>query len=665
MSQKRIIIYIYIIIISLYIFSLFFILPGKKGFPPKVENGFLDLRDFNFDKTKYIILDNGWEFYWDKLLESADFTSEETLQPDGYTSIPSIWKELQVNGKNFSSTGYATYRINLLTNIDKKEWGILLKDFGSAVKVFINDKEITEIGKVSSTIENAIPLYNPRFVPFEAQDTVQIIVHVSNYHHRKGGFWHPPQIGPINNIRKAFLKIRFLTIFLLGSIFIIGLYHFILFIYNKQKYTPLFFGLFCIALFFRISAVNDYIISEIPGITFQKIVFFEYNSMFLAIVFFALYIYSLYPEVFHKRIIYVVIALQAIFILITLFTKTLFYTNLIIPFVYVLVLSAIYALYILIKAVLLKKDSAELFLLGFIVLLLTVMNDILNNVFVIQSVDIVSIGLFLFILIQTIALSYRYSLAFQRTDELTKELNNKNVHLEKLLSDYEKINKELTEKNEKIIVKNREIKKAKEKAVESDRLKSAFLANMSHEIRTPLNGILGFAELLKSSYYTDKRKEEFVDIINSNGNYLLSLINDIIDIAKIEAEQLKITYNSFNLIQLLAELKTVTESDKIFKEKKELLLTLDNDVKNRFFIQTDKTRLRQIIWNLLMNAVKFTNKGQINFGYELKPNNTLLFYVIDTGIGIPLDKQKLIFERFTQAHEQTVKELGGTGLGLT
>ncbi|MBI9054528.1 MAG: PAS domain S-box protein [Bacteroidales bacterium] len=209
------------------------------------------------------------------------------------------------------------------------------------------------------------------------------------------------------------------------------------------------------------------------------------------------------------------------------------------------------------------------------------------------------------------------------------------------------------------------LKKAMEKAEESDLLKSAFLANMSHEIRTPMNAILGFSQLLKEKRIEPEKQDKFLDIIVSRSKNLLQIINDIIDISKIEANQLTIENNEFSLKKSLYELYSFFEAEIYTHNKSHVNLTLSADLSEVIGnIRSDEVRLKQILTNLISNAIKFTEKGEIEFGYNVKGDN-LEFFVRDTGIGIPEESKKHIFERFRQADDSSTREFGGTGLGLS
>lgn len=208
--------------------------------------------------------------------------------------------------------------------------------------------------------------------------------------------------------------------------------------------------------------------------------------------------------------------------------------------------------------------------------------------------------------------------------------------------------------------------KAKEKAEESDRLKTAFLHNISHEIRTPMNSIVGFSELLNDPDLLPEDRKYYTDIIGQSGNHLLSIITDIINIATIEAGQEKIYETKINLNSTLL----IIYNQFIFKAKElKIDLILDscpND--GELIILTDETKLTQILINLISNAFKFTKQGHIRFGYTIikQPDTPIIeFFVEDTGIGISKDMHQEIFKRFRQVENTTTRQFGGSGLGLS
>ena len=207
-----------------------------------------------------------------------------------------------------------------------------------------------------------------------------------------------------------------------------------------------------------------------------------------------------------------------------------------------------------------------------------------------------------------------------------------------------------------------ELTAAKEKAEESDRLKSAFLANISHEIRTPMNGILGFAQLLKEPHLTGEEETEYIDLIQKSGERMLNLINNLINISRIEAGETMLQQSETPVNELMRDLYAFFKPE---IDKKGLRLNLKTGLPdNDSVIETDSGKLIQILTNLIQNALKFTSSGEIDFGYN-RSNSTLEFYVIDTGIGIAADMKEKIFDRFHQVDNTLTRTQEGSGLGLS
>lgn len=228
-----------------------------------------------------------------------------------------------------------------------------------------------------------------------------------------------------------------------------------------------------------------------------------------------------------------------------------------------------------------------------------------------------------------------------------------------------KSEEELKASAEKLVI-------AKERAEESDRLKSAFLANMSHEIRTPMNGILGFSELLKTPGLSIEEQREYIDIIEKSGKRMLNIINDILDISKIEVGLMKMNIKESNINELVTYIYTFFKTE---VEAKGMQLFYKNELPaEESIIKTDREKLIAILTNLVKNAIKYSDEGSIEFGYVLKTKNEspiqsknkeLEFFVKDTGIGIPKNRQKAIFERFVQADVEDRHAKQGAGLGLS
>lgn len=209
-----------------------------------------------------------------------------------------------------------------------------------------------------------------------------------------------------------------------------------------------------------------------------------------------------------------------------------------------------------------------------------------------------------------------------------------------------------------LVKQNKELEVALEKAKESDQMKSAFLANMSHEIRTPLNAIVGFSNLMNTDIELSKaERENFTELINTNSDLLLNLINDILDLSRIESGRMSFSFQQYSLNELISTIYQTFQV--LMPENVELRMQIPE---KSISIPTDKFRLTQVITNFLSNAIKFTQKGYILIGYEYREEERHVhIFVEDTGIGIPKEKQDAVFNRFTKLDEFAK----GTGLGLS
>lgn len=294
---------------------------------------------------------------------------------------------------------------------------------------------------------------------------------------------------------------------------------------------------------------------------------------------------------------------------------------------------------------------------------------------------------FFFISANLIGMFAAYNIEYyaRRNFFLNQKLDNEKLHVEEINKNLEKTVKERT----------KELVKAKDQAEESDRLKSAFLANISHEIRTPMNGILGFTELLKMGDITGEQQHEYSNIIRKSSDRMLNTIHDIVDISKIESGQMTVLLSDTNINK---QIENVFAFFKPEAENKGIQLYFRNGLpSDQSIIKTDQEKLYAILTNLVKNAIKYTDKGTIEFGYiptgSVMNSNAkaadseksewdqpvdsdelstavaepakLQFYVKDTGIGIPSDRQKAVFDRFVQADIADTRAFQGTGLGLS
>jgi len=256
-----------------------------------------------------------------------------------------------------------------------------------------------------------------------------------------------------------------------------------------------------------------------------------------------------------------------------------------------------------------------------------------------------------------IVISVYYSKTLKKANErLMLEVDERTRAEKELLNIKESL-------EEHVIERTSELEKAKLKAEESDRLKSAFIANMSHEIRTPLNAITGFSGLMLRNDISPEKKMEYNDQIIKNNRILVNMIEDLIDTSKIESGSLQLHPSPVNPEKLLSQLKEPIFENMAKKNKPFIDVIQENANISASVFYADPVRLQQVLWHLLDNAVKFTTQGTIRYGC-FENHHNIIFYVNDTGIGIPQDSREIVFEKFRQLDETSKRKYGGTGLGL-
>lgn len=256
-----------------------------------------------------------------------------------------------------------------------------------------------------------------------------------------------------------------------------------------------------------------------------------------------------------------------------------------------------------------------------------------------------------------------YAVARDVTERKTTEeqlVENERI-LKEQNEEYVALNEELSESNQRIREINEKLIEATEKAQESDRLKSAFLANMSHEIRTPMNGIVGFCQLLKQTNAVDEQVTKYCDIIATSSNQLLAIINDIIDISKIEAGQVTLSHEPVSIMDVVERTMSIFSA---LANQRNVELKINSEIDSSLVILSDQTKIAQILSNLVNNAIKFTQQGFVEVGVS-ENSKHLKIWVKDTGIGIAKENQALIFDRFRQVDGANPNSMKGTGLGLS
>ena len=663
---------------------------SKTIIPPLAEKGLLDLTHWDFERQGPVNLTGEYEFYWSQLLNPQDFSRyRSSLKPD-FVAVPSAWNGFEYQGKAIPGNGYGTYRLTVLLNRSDAALAVKLLEMSTAYNLFLNGRNLASAGMVDKTADLAKPGFHPELIEFQSsKDSLDVVVQVSNFSHRRGGAWETIVLGTRDQLQnKKELKIAY-DLFLFGSILIMALYHFGLFWLRRKELSPLFFGLFCLIIALRVLTAGErHILLFFPEIDYEILIKLEYLAFYLAVPVFIQYFYSIFSCKFSKIIGALSAVIGLVFGALVVLLPVNFFSNTLGLYQMFTLFMFIYATIVLVIASFKKESKAIIFLAGFTILFLSSVNDMLYARNIVQTGYMVQFGLFIFIFSQAYLISRYFSNAFT-TIEIQREklrkskatLQNTNDGLEKRVAsrtaEILEANAVLRQEIEERKLAQQATKKAKRAAEIANRTKSEFLANMSHELRTPLNHIMGFTELVldKNFGQLNEIQEEYLNDVHSSSGHLLSLINDILDLSKVEAGKLEYQPSEVHIRKILID-SLIMIKEKAIKNNIRISNELDGVPQS---IHADERKLKQILYNLLSNAVKFTpNGGSIDLlakraadsdsviqNSRTSSKNYIQISIRDSGIGLKMEDIAKVFQPFEQAENSASRRYQGTGLGLS
>ena len=595
-------------------------LSGLPGFgqQPVATKGVIDLRNVNlFDN--HVKISGEWAFYPGRILTPDSLPAT----PPDYIPFPLLWKEVRIDGKALPSQGYGTYQLTVLLPKKRPRIGMEIHHVYSAYKLYVNGVMQSQNGQPAATRENATPFWVSRTIaiPSGETDTLVLVMPVANFWHARGGPFKDILLGDKDEL---FLKknqdfaydVALAGCMLMGGLFFLGLYAF-----GRKDKTILYFSLFCIVFSYRMVGTGNYALHAIfNDLNWFITVRIEYLTLSTGIALFTLYTRRLYPEDSHPLVMNSMAGFCLLYTAVILVTPPIIFTSCLIFFLGVMFACIAYAEYVYIRAARNRRSGSLFALLSTAIMLLIFLLGNLNYFgFIPDLRPILFVCYISFFFLQSLALSHRFADSFR---------------------------------------------KATFQAQQGLRAKSEFLSTMSHEIRTPLNAVIGMTHLLlQNSPRPDQ--EEDLGVLLFSANNLLGIVNNILDYNKIEEGKINIEQIPLDLPAITGNILAGMQNA---ADEKGLALLLDIDPRIDLLLTGDPTRTSQVINNLVHNAIKFTKEGAVRVSLTLEERTaeamTVTFRVEDTGIGIPQEKQQLIFDRFTQADSSTSRSYGGTGLGL-
>ena len=602
---------------------LIFLLAGGTSFAsPKVEQGLLNCIDWNFEENGYLLLDGEWEFYWNQLLSPEDFRTKASILPTpSYATFPELWSKLTINGERLPSRGFATYRLTIKNDTLLPLMAIEMSDVYTAYRLWVNGELVASNGEVGKSRVSTTPYWQPLTRPIKLTNkTNEVVLQIANFHHSKGGINKIPLFGTLNELSRK-REIEWAYNFLLaGSLLMGGLFFLGLFLFGRNDRAVLYFSLFCMAYAYRVMGSDLYVLHSLVTWDWALTVRLEYIALFFSTALFIEFLNRLFPKEMYSMALRIFEIFSLTLVFITIVLSPYVFTQIVNIYLIVLTIYMVYGAYIIILATIRQREGGIYALASILVLFLVLILVIGAYFRIVPDMQIVYFtGYILFFFFQSLILSDRFAANFRR---------------------------------------------ATEAAEQGAKTKSEFLATMSHEIRTPMNGIMGMTSLLAQTKLTEEQ-QDYTETIRVSSESLITIINEILDYSKIESGKMELEKQPFEIEAAVEEILDLL-SVKANSKRLNLWYKITREVPP--IIIGDVTRIKQILTNLIGNAVKFTDKGEILTNVSIidegEHNIELLFRVTDTGIGIPKEKQSLLFEQFSQVDASTTRKYGGTGLGL-
>jgi signal transduction histidine kinase/CheY-like chemotaxis protein len=588
------------------------------------EKGYLDLTKVDL-AGEAVPLNGEWAFYPGQLLTPQDFALPSGMdymqQPRQYARIPAAWNNNLVSGSAGSPYGYATYRLVLKLNSGKTIFGIKTTNIRTANRLFANDQVIGRDGVTGMNNLAGQPSNIP-YVRFFTVDSgmVEVIVQVSNYQYSSGGIIGPIYFGSQESIlalqeHAVVFDLVSCLCFLIMGIFYAGFY-----IQRRNNWSPLYLSLFCLAgALYSLTHGEKLLSAWWPGLGYEAFSKIQVCSSILFLLFLAMYMATTYPESGRQRALKLAQGFCVALAIIALIFPVTVYSRLDPVLALLGLFTTLYSIYIMTDAVLRKFDGSVFALTGAVCLTLNVARSTLGSYGIININPAIPVELFGFILSQAFLLSHRFYAAYDTTEKLT----------DKLLS--------------------------------LDRLKNEFLAKTSYELKTPLNGIINITQTLLEGAAGGiaPQQAENLNIIMAIGKRLHKLVNDVLDFSKMRNQDLAL---QFGVVDIYAAVQVAMEVTRYTIKGRPIEL-IDRIHPGVYHVQADEDRLKQIMLNLLDNAAKFTESGNIDVNAVIR-GEMLEISVSDSGIGIPVEQQEEIFKPFEQVSSALTRK-GGIGIGLS
>lgn len=636
-------------------------LPAVLSAQPEIKEGILDLRYVEIPE-RTIELKGEWEFYWNLQVDPPMLEQKDQVPKPVYVIVPSYWTDYKKQVPEVQAYGYASYRlIILLPQSFNEELMLEVPVFDSSFKLYVNGRYIHSSGVSGTSFESSKPDYIPfNYSFFPSSDTIDILVNVSNFHHRRGGFWLPMMFGRSEIVEKDIQRNSMFTLLSYGMLLAFSGFYFLFFLMFRNDRSMLYFSLSTLFLLIRSLFTGSFHILTFIDVNWHWIIRIEYLSSFLALLFAMWYFYYIYKDRYMPWVNTAISVLVVTGILLVLFFPVNIFSYSILIFIPTVIIIVTYYAVRSVIAAINERGYTIAIATGFIALLVGVANDTMRSTStrLISSENILNHTLVFFMIMQVVALLYRWVLTARQEKKLLEEIEFVNRNLESIViertSELSNQKAELEKQKKFAEHKNLELEK-------NIAIKNRIFSIIAHDLKSPVLNLSLMIEHLRNNSDPEVQNT-VINSISQQSGFASNLIDNLLMWG--EGQRNKIAYNpeSINLTDLVLEnFNLLMES----ANRKQINMTYSHKGDPTAICDPDLVNI--IIRNTLSNSIKFTKaNGTISVNVEEPVINDGMVYlrIKDNGIGIPEDKLNKIFsEEIVDSSPGTENEKG-TGLGL-
>ncbi len=605
-----------------------------------------------FAQVKVANENKDWDFYWQEFV-SYEQIKENQVTPIGNIDLPNYWTEINSEDTNTTGQGYGTYHKQfILTDNNSRPYGIKLQGVDVAYNVYINDQLIRSVGTIATNKTEEVPKYQATIVQFiPPSDTIDLIIQVSNFHHRRGGIWKKIEIGDYETIFLKSEKDEFYDYVSLSIMLSFGIFFSIFHFFNRQEKALPLFGLTFISIFIVGININFYPISIVTDISWTNIVRLEYIGHYATVAFLNWAFYNILPFKWHKRFLQVITILLGVISIIVIVTPVSLFAYTLWVFYVLLAISVIAIISLFILGLKSNFKVSILIIMGIVALILAAVNDIFLSLGYNMLTDnyILNKVFIFFLLILAIGFFNAYSNRFNKEKSLRKSLSFANSSLEKIIN-------ERTEK----LLKNEQIIKEQNETLSNDNyIKNRVLAIIGHDLRSPIASVIQDLDLM--DLIDDRELEKTaIENVKQNVESLYNMVDNLLSWALNKDKRLKYIPEEVNISEIVQNV--ISQHNHVAKNKN---IKINNLIVDEKSIVCDIYTTSIIIRNLLSNAIKFTpENGEISFLTKFDIENVQL-EIRDNGVGMKPKRIQEILEGESHSSTNGTNIELGTGIGLS